>query len=328
MSETQEKIINLTEANLGKFSSLIPFFFLTGALLAISMAPIFMKLSFREISANATLYNRLWIGAVIFGLWSGFNQLGTKKIEDQPSGERKPHLKDFALLFAASIFQLLNRLFFIWSLTQTSAANATILGSLTPISTTLGAWLLFKQRFDRQFIVGLVLATVGAMGLGWQDFQQSSNSFLGDSAALIAAFLYTGTLLTLENIRDKFSVINILLWRCVIGTLLILPLVLLFDEPIYPISLSGWLSVIALSAVCEALGHGLLVYSLNHFSAAFITVFFLLDPVIVAILAWIIFAESLSLLNLIVFTVILSGVYLAISGKVTTQEESEYVVQQ
>ena len=333
MSETRENFLNFTEANLAKFSNLIPLFFLTGALIAVSMAPIFMKLSFREISANATLYNRLWIGAVIFGLWNGFNQLGAKKIEEQPSLEKKPHLKDYTLLFAASIFQLLNRLCFIWSLTQTNAANATILGSLTPISTTLGAWLLLKQRFERRFLVGLVLATVGAMGLGWQDWQQSTNSFLGDSAALISAFLYTGTLLTLENIRDKFSVINILLWRCGIGTLFLLPVVLFFDDPIYPISWSGWLSVIALSAVCEVLGHGLLVYSLNYFSAAFIAVFFLLDPVIVAILAWIVFAENLTFLNLTVFVVILSGVYLAISGKVIMKkeiehEESEYIVQQ
>lgn len=323
MSETLEKSINEAEENTESSAKLIGFLLLTGSVVAVAMGPIFMKISFREISANATLYHRLWIGAIIFGFWNGFDRLRMEKIDDRSEIDRQAQFKDMMLLVAASLFQLLNRLFFIWSLTQTSAANATILGSLTPVSTTLGAWLFIGQRFDRRFLAGLVLATVGAIALGLQDLQHSQSTLLGDSAALIAAFLYTGNLLILEKIRHKFSVTEILVWRCIIGTIFMLPLVLIFDEHIYPISPSGWLSVIALAAICEALGHGLLVYSLNQFSAAFIAIFFLLDPIIVALLAWPIFAESLSVLNIFVFAVILCGIYLTVSSNSSQKQQSE-----
>jgi drug/metabolite transporter (DMT)-like permease len=57
-------------------------------------------------------------------------------------------------------------------------------------------------------------------------------------------------------------------------------------------------------------------------------VFLLLDPVITAILAWIIFAERLTPLNWLAFSVVLAGIYLAKSSqgaeKLTIPENKNY----
>jgi drug/metabolite transporter (DMT)-like permease len=102
-----------------------------------------------------------------------------------------------------------------------------------------------------------------------------------------------------------------------------LPVVLIFEDQILPISWSGWLAVIGLAAICEVLGHGLVVYSLKQFSAVFVTVFLLLEPVISAILAWIIFSESLSILNLFGFGLIMEGIYLAKNGESAEKTASD-----
>ncbi len=106
-----------------------------------------------------------------------------------------------------------------------------------------------------------------------------------------------------------------------------LPLVLLFEDQIFPISWSGWLAVISLAAICEALGHGLVVYSINNFYSGFVALFLLLDPVIVAILAWLIFSESLSLFNLLGLALIIEGIYLAKTGKGSDKESGEDVAE-
>ncbi len=94
-----------------------------------------------------------------------------------------------------------------------------------------------------------------------------------------------------------------------------IPVVLIFDNQIFPISAMGWFAVIGLALICEAIGHGLVVYSLKHFSSGFVTLFMLLEPVITAILAWIIFAEALGIVNSIAFIIIMLGIYMAKTGK-------------
>jgi len=71
------------------------------------------------------------------------------------------------------------------------------------------------------------------------------------------------------------------------------------------------LIIITLALICQIFGQGLLVYSLNQLSAEFVAIVLLLEPVLAAVAAWIIFAEKLSVLNCIAFSVILVGIGLA-----------------
>ena len=108
-------------------------------------------------------------------------------------------------------------------------------------------------------------------------------------------------------------------WRCAIGAGLLLPLVKLTEVQLFPVSWQGWLAVIALAVVCQIVGQGLLISSLKHFSSGFIAVFLLLEPVLTAIFAWLVFAESLDLLNWIAFVLVLGGIYLAKSSSAATK---------
>jgi len=51
--------------------------------------------------------------------------------------------------------------------------------------------------------------------------------------------------------------------------------------------------------------------------------FLLLEPIITAILAWLVFDESLSPLNLLTFFVVLVGIYLAKSGQGADKVETK-----
>ncbi|MBD2150942.1 DMT family transporter [Pseudanabaena sp. FACHB-1277] len=315
MTTNNQEIADIGLPSAQSRSKVIPFILLIVALLALSVTGILVKFSLIEMSINVTLFNRSWIAALIFGLWNGLYQLRAQK-SDTPSIPKQPHhAGDYALLLAASLAYMLGRLLWTWSLTQTSVANANVLGGLSPIFTTLGAWLFFQRIFDRKFLIGMVLAIIGAAILGLDDLLVSQDSLVGDLAALGCAVLYAGTYLILEYLRNNFAVQTILMWRCLVGAYLTLPLILLHQEQFFPASWSGWLAVFGLAVICEALGHGLTVYSLKHFSSTFILIVFLLDPVIAAILAWVLFDESLSLINWLGFTVIIGGIYLAKTGK-------------
>ncbi|WP_392481910.1 DMT family transporter [Nostoc sp. C110] len=319
MAENQ---LSLTPEKSDKTLNILPIIIVIIALLALSSTAIFIKIALREMSATATLFNRLWIATIIFGLWSGINQARTQIKDDKPVLPQQPYpIKEISFLIAVGLVHVLGRLSWTWALTQTGAANANALGSLNPLFTTLGGWLFFNQIFGRKFIIGLILAIIGAIAVGFEDLLRSNNNFTGDAVALISSIFYAANFLLIEQIRNKFSIITILLWRCVIATSLMIPVVLIFEKQPLPVSLSGWLVVFALAGICESLGHGLIVYSLKTFSSGFISLLLLLNPVIVAILAWILFSENLSIFNLLGLALIVGGIYLAISNKESVQSK-------
>lgn len=111
-----------------------------------------------------------------------------------------------------------------------------------------------------------------------------------------------------------------MLWCCGLGTLLILPILLFSEDRIFPYSVRGWVFVISLAIVCQVLGQGLLAYSLKKFSSGFVSLVLLLESILVAIAAWVIFGERLSLFDLGAFLAILLGLYLAVSSESTIKE--------
>ncbi|MEO6861046.1 MAG: DMT family transporter [Microcoleus sp.] len=288
---------------------------LSAALLAVSLAAIFIRLSEREIGPNATVFNRLWIATAVFGLWNGAGEV-RRRLSGNDGEVRSTNytLRDFMLLTAVGVVSSASLGFWAWSLTQTNVANSTVLRNLTPLFTTLGGWLLLGRRFDTRFLLGMAVALGGAIAIGMDDLQTAGDNFAGDIAALLSAVFYAANLLIAEHLRTKFPATTILMWRCFIGSILILPLVVLAGDRIFPNSWHGWLAVIALAVICQAFGQGLLIHSLGSLSSGFVALFLLLEPVITAILAWMLFSESLSLFNWLAFSVVLAGIYLAKSS--------------
>ncbi|MEL6383160.1 MAG: DMT family transporter [Cyanobacteria bacterium J06626_18] len=293
------------------------------ALVSLSLTAIFVKVSLADISANATLFNRLWIATIIFGAWNGFSELRNPKPEETSEAtslvENNLSVKVILLLVLVAIIHVTGRFFWTWSLTQTSAVKATLMANMPPIFTFLGGWLMFGQRFDRRFIAGMAIALAGAITLGLDDLSTLASGHgvgeaaaaIGDAAALLSAVFYAASCLIIEKLRTRLSAHNILFWRCFIGLLVMLPIVLIEQGPILPLSFSGWLAVGCLAIVCEALGHGLVVYVLRYLSSTFVNVVLLMESALTAVFAYFVFAESLSLVNLSTFALILGGVLLA-----------------
>jgi drug/metabolite transporter (DMT)-like permease len=284
------------------------------ALTALSFTAILIKLSITEISPSATIFHRLWIATLVLWFWEGINDRRSeaKKLAEI---EVSPHIdRQLGLLLLMAVASTASVVCWAWSLSQTSVANSTVLRNLTPLFTSIGGWLFLNFKFERQFILGMIVALLGAIAIGWDDLQIGTESFWGDGIALLSAFLYAIYLLVVEHLRNSLNTTTILLWRCTLGTCLIFPVILFAEEALFPHSSQGWLILVLLAIVCQVIGQGLLVYCLKQFSSGFIAIFLLLQPVVTAILAWGIFAESLTLVNGLAFCLILGGIYIAQSS--------------
>lgn len=296
-------------------SNLISVLLLFVALLTLSLAAILIKWSEEDIGPNATVFNRFWISFTVLGLVQGIKSVVSRLFRDSPTPKQTYTLEDILLFLVSAIVTSISQISWCWSLTQTSVANANLLHNLTPIFTTLGGWLLLGHYFDRKFIIGMTLAIGGALTIGIQDLHIAADNLVGDAWALLSAVFYAANFLVSEKLRVKFSTITILLWSCLLRSFLTFPVVIFTENRLFPSSLQGWLAVISLAVVCQVIGAGILIYSLKRFSSGLTSLFLLLEPIITTLLAWFIFSESLSLINMLFYFVVLVGIYLAKSSQ-------------
>lgn len=282
------------------------------ALLGIAFASILITVASTELQPNAITCDRLLIAAIAFSTWNVFQTFN----DDCKSTVSSPYtLRAIVLLLVAGISFAVSLSLWAWSLTQTSIANSTLLNNMMPIFSTLGGWLIFRQRFSARFLLGMSIAILGAIAIGIEDLQVADSGLIGDGAALMAAMFSAISILTIEQLRVQFSTAIVMQWTSLAGGLFLLPIVLMGGGQLLPTSDSSWLAIIGLGLISQAVGQGLLTYSLAKFSSGFVAVSMLAIPVIAAVLAMLIFAEQLSLFNWSAFAVVLCGIYLAISAK-------------
>ncbi|MGH8002568.1 MAG: DMT family transporter [Brasilonema sp.] len=317
--------LELPKQQLDQTSTVLAFATLFVGVVALSMAGIFIRLSESEINPIATAFNRLWIATLVFGLWNGVNS-ATNQLSDNPTDQQEPYTSGrVGLLLLAAAIASVSLLLWNWSLTQTTIASATLLRNSNALFTPLLGWLFFGQRYDSKFLIGMVIAIGGIITLGLEDLQIASSNLQGDTIALLSAMSNSVFFLIVEQLRTKLSTATILFWRCGIGTLLILPIFLLAGDRFFPYSLIGWLAVIAQAVICQALGQGLLVYSVKKLSSGFVSIVVPLEVIFATIAAWVIFSEKVSLFNWLAFAVVLVGIYIAKSSQSAVKpiEENE-----
>ncbi len=281
---------------------------------AISFGSIFAKFCSPDLTPQGIAFGRLVVAAIAFSLWTGsktvYQRLQSKPVENTP---HRPIT--LLLLPLAGILWVMTLATMYWALEQTSVAITTALHNLSPIFTSLGAWWLWGQKFDRRFLLGLSLAIAGVFILELGEMQISASRVQGDVFAILSAVLLAAYLLILEHLRTQFASTTIQLWVCSTGAASSLPLLLLNHEPLFPHSSQAWFAMLSLAIVCQFFGHGLLTFSLTSLSSITVSLFHLLEPVFSTFLAWVIFWEYLSFWTWVGFVVVLAGLYLTVLGE-------------
>ena len=294
---------------------------LLGVLL-LSFAAIFTRLAEAELSVSATIFNRYLLATFVLGGWLLVGLLRQRPIQDL-TGIQRPaeaasaseadaaQTSDRWLVLLSSVLGTLAVGLWAISLTQTSVANSNLLHNVTPIFAVLGGWLFLGQRFDANYLLGLLLAVAGVVMISLADLKASPSSLGGDGLALLSAVFYAFNYLTREQLRSRFSTSQILFWTCLLSSFYTgLALVASHGQP-FPHTSRTWMAVIGLAVACQVLGQGLLIQQLRTFSASFVTLLMLLEPLLTASFAALIFAERLSTLNWLAFIIVLAGIYLA-----------------
>jgi drug/metabolite transporter (DMT)-like permease len=276
---------------------------LFGGAAGIAFAPIFVRLS--EVGPSATAFWRLALALPALWAWAGVERPG------RPGTTRPSAGRDLRRVVAAGLFFASDLAVWHWSIRLTSVANATLLANVTPIFVTLGAWLWFGQRVTATFILAIVTALAGAAVLVGISLQLSAQHLFGDLLGVVTAIFYAGYLLAVTELRGRFSSATVLAWSSAFSAAALLPITMLSREGLMPSTGTGWGVLIGLALVSQVAGQGLITYALAHLPAAFSSVGLLLQPVIAALLAWIILNEPIGAWQALGGAIVLVGIALA-----------------
>lgn len=202
--------------------------------------------------------------------------------------------------------------FWHYSIHFTSVANATVLTNLTPVVVTAAAWIFLKQRPAKLFVAAVALAVAGAwlMAIGRGAHAPGSNPPLGDALALTTALWYALYFLAISAARRSVGATRVMFWSSVASAPLLLVAAVALGERIFPATAGGWAAVIGLG-VMHVAGQGSIAWALGRLPAATASVVVLIQPVVAALLGWLLFAEALGPLQALGGAIALFGVVLS-----------------
>lgn len=201
----------------------------------------------------------------------------------------------------------------------TSVANATLFANTAPVFVAVYSFVLFGTRFTRRFLGGMVLALAGVALLLMESLSISYQRLIGDAFGLVAGMFYAGYMLSIARLRGDLAAPVVLMLTLVFTTLFLIPITWLGGGEWLPPSLDGWLALVALAVVSQSLGQGLIAYAFAYLPPAFGAVSLLLQPVLAALFAWVLFAEALGPVQMAGIAVVLGGVLIARQGALRQQ---------
>jgi drug/metabolite transporter (DMT)-like permease len=271
----------------------------------IAFAPLFVRLS--QVGPTATAFWRMALAWPFLFLWLQID-----------SGKHPPRK---AISFSDRKFLALSGLFFAgdlavwhWSIKFTTVANSTLLANFAPIFVTLAAWLFFRAKITMRFLMGLVIAFGGAFLLMGSSLQLSDRFIFGDLLGIVTAVFYAGYLLTVNRLRNRFSTARIMTWGGFFCAITLFPIAFFSEDILFPATYKGWLVLFGLAIISQIGGQGLITYAMAYLPAPFASLSLLLQPVLAAVLAWIILNEPIRMLQGLGGVVILAGIITAKSG--------------
>lgn len=270
---------------------------------AIGIGPVFVRYS--EVGPGATAFYRVLLALPMFWLWLGL-------LHRSSSPPRRPTTRwHYGNLALAGLFFAFDLSLWHWSIMKTSVANATLLANLAPLVVTLGAAWLIAEKITRRFWVAMIVAFSGAFLLLGVTALFAADNLVGDGLALATAFFYGAYQLWMKRLRAHFDPITAMSWTGITAVIAFFIIATLTGDDMIPETMNGWGVLLALALVSHLAGQGLIVYAFGHLPASFGSLSLLLQPVVAAGLAWILFGESMGPVRLFGATLVMTGVFLA-----------------
>ena len=204
---------------------------------------------------------------------------------------------------------------FFEAIQRTTVASATVFVSVTPIFLAILGYLFLKERLTRNVLWAIVISVVGGLLIAYGDVGKDSVAIDPARGNLLAlgACLFVSIYLIIGRVaRQKVSWIVYVYPMYLSSAATVVSLALLTD-----MQLLGWEPRIYLLCTLMAifphiLGHGSFNYAVKFFSATFLGLLSLTEPIGATVMAYVLFDELPAVISIFGMVLTLAGVCVAL----------------
>lgn len=279
-------------------SSKLPYLALGVGILALGFSALFAR--WANAPGPVTAFYRISIATIIISPSYLRRRLGRQQ------------LKGKALLFAllGGLLAALDHTFFNMAASTTTAANAALLGNTAPLWVALCAWLVFREKLNSKFWIGLAVALAGTTVVMGNDFINHPTLGLGDVFGLVSGLLYGAYYLIGQQGRQRLDTLTYSWVGGIASSVTLVIMCLLFQLPLTGYPTSSVLAFLGAALISHLFGTYSVAYALGHLPASVVSPTMLGQPVSTAILGFFLLGENLHALQIVGGIVVLCGIYL------------------
>jgi drug/metabolite transporter (DMT)-like permease len=176
----------------------------------------------------------------------------------------------------------------------TSIANATIIGALAPVFIALGAARWFGERVERRDLTFVALAFVGVAAVAIGSAGSPSFDPLGDLAALVSVFSWTGFWLFSKRARASVGAIEYMANVMLVAAAMLTVLGFATGTSMAPPRGMDWVWIVIIAIFAGAVGHSCIAWAHAHVEAWLASLITQCQPVVATVAAWLLLDESLT----------------------------------
>lgn len=269
-----------------------------------SFSFVWFKIAYVAYQPMTVISLRLFFATLIL--------FSVSKITGKLQPIRKKDLKYFVLLAFFEPF-----MYFMgesYGLMYVSSTVAAVIVATIPLITPFAAWYFFREKLSTANITGLIVSFIGVCLVVFNSSFGFSASPKGIALEFMAVLSTIGFTVLLKNLTSSYNTFTVLSYQSLLGLFMFLPFWFAFESDhilqagFHP---KAFFAIIKLAIFASVFAFVLFTYSVKNLGVNRTNIFINLIPVFVAVLAFFILGDRLSLHNMIGIGVVISGLFLA-----------------
>lgn len=191
----------------------------------------------------------------------------------------------------------------------THGARASLWLALGPAVSTGFGYLLSTEKMGRFGYIGVSLAVIGTIILGWDGLRPEQGYWFGDLILIVALILTVIELHLIKPLAREYGSVPIVALRTAIGGSLYILIASpsLVEEPWLSLGLWTWIAILAGGAIGVGVGQWVKVRALKKLGPTQVVLYGNMVPVAALLIAWLSIGENPSQLEIISAIFIISG---------------------
>ncbi len=296
----------------------LSFIVLAGAVAVVSTASILIRLAQAEGASSLTIAAvRLGLAAAILAPFAWLK-----------AGREITRLgrRELGLCVLSGLFLAIHFWTWVSSLEYTSVASSAALVTTNPLWVGLASAVLLRERPAPAALAGIALSVAGSVLIFAADSggseTSSTNPLLGNALALVGAIAASGYLLVGRALRERISLTAYVWLAYTVAAILLGAAVAASGSSLTALSVPAWGFMALLAIGPQLVGHTAFNWAVRRFTATFVAIAILGEPVGAAILAWFFFEEGFTTLQLTGFVLLLAGIFVAAHGEKSREAQT------